>query len=117
MSDYWKTILEHLPLIHVAGATAGQQKMIDAKDLIGAIIIGALSAKGGAMLTTNEIALKLDAMEKQQTTFAAKTEAYVEQARSAQMMMVERLGRLEERQAAMSSMSGMNGMGGDRRPR
>lgn len=83
--------------------------MIDAKDLIGAIVIGLLSAKGGAVLTTNELAVKLDSIEKQQTIFSAKTEAYVEQARANQILVAERLSRLEEKTA--------NGMGGDKRPR
>lgn len=108
MADHWKTLLEHLPLVNVVGA-AGAPKMIDAKDLIGAIVIGLLSAKGGAVLTTNELAVKLDAIDKNQTTFAAKTEAYVEHARANQILVAERLSRLEEKAA--------NGMGGNKQPR
>ena len=83
--------------------------MIETKDLIGAIVIGLLSAKGGAVLTTNELAVKLDAIEKQQTIFSAKTEAYVEQARANQILVAERLSRLEEKTA--------NGTSGDKRLR
>ncbi len=111
MSDHWRTILEHLPLVNIVGATAGGPKMIETKDLVGALVIGLLSAKGGAVLTTNELSVKLDAIEKQQTVFAAKTDAYVDQARANQILVAERLSRLEEKAANVQS-----GMSADRRP-
>lgn len=108
MSDHWKTLLEHLPLVNVVGATAGAPKMIETKDLIGILIVGFLSAKGGSVMTTNELKVQLDAIKEQQTVFVTKTEAYVEQARANQILVAERLSRLEEKAA--------NGAGGDRRP-
>ena len=86
--------------------------MIETKGLVGALMIGLLSAKGGAVLTTNELSVKLDAIEKQQTVLAAKTETYVDQARANQVLVAERLSRLEEKVANAQS-----GTSADRRPR
>lgn len=63
--DMWRRIVENFPLIHVVGAT-GTLKMFETKDLIGAIIIGLLSATGSSLLTTRELAVKFQVFERQQ---------------------------------------------------
>lgn len=113
MSDHWKAILEHLPLINVVGATAGAPKMIETKDLIGALLIGLLSAKGGSVMTTNELsavmATKLEQYERQQSSLISEVRAMRDEGRAYQLVTTDKISRLEEKAA--------NGMGGDRRPR
>lgn len=113
MSDHWKTLLEHLPLVNVVGATAGAPKMIETKDLIGALLIGLLSAKGGSVMTTNELsavmAAKIDTYERQQTALILEVRAMRDEGRTYQLVTTEKISRLEEKAA--------NGVCGDRRPR
>ena|SRR5574343_623545 len=114
MSEHWKTLIEHLPLVNIVGATAGGPKMIETKDLIGAILIGVLSAKGGSVLTTNELsavmATKLEAYERQQNALISEVRAMRDEGRSYQLVTTDKISRLEEKAA-----NGMNGH--DRRPR
>lgn len=111
MSDHWKAILEHLPLINVVGATAGAPKMIETKDLIGALLIGLLSAKGGSVMTTNELsavmATKLEQYERQQSSLISEVRAMRDEGRAYQLVTTDKISRLEEKTAS----------GSDRRPR
>lgn len=120
--DMWRHIVENFQLIHVVGAT-GTPKMFETKDLIGAIIIGLLSATGSSLLTTRELAVKFQVFERQQiqTEVAQKANSdkldkVLDQHRLDQLAISERITRLETAVNGMSgAMGGMAGMSGGRK--
>lgn len=50
MSEHWRSLFEHLPW--VCATAPGGRVQINLRDIVGAILVGAISTIGGATLTT-----------------------------------------------------------------
>lgn len=90
-------LLEHLPFVL---ATSGGGPQLDLKDLIGAIVVGAVSALGSSYITTKEMAVEVRMLAEQVREVKAK----VESSAGMQMSLSDRIARVE-------AMGGMNGDG------
>jgi hypothetical protein len=84
-----KPLLEHLPFVLATGA--GPQ--LDVKDLVGAILIGAVSAVGSSYITTKELVIEMRVLTKQVETVQRKLEDFGAQ----HQVFAERLTRVEAR--------------------
>jgi hypothetical protein len=90
-----RTLLEHLPFVLVASNGTGPQ--LDIKDLVGALVIGAVSAVGSSYITTKELVVEMRVLTKQVEQVQTKMDVFGSQ----QQTFVERLTRVE----AMNSMN------------
>jgi hypothetical protein len=91
-----RSVLEHLPFVMAAGNGLGPQ--LDLKDLIGAVVIGGISAMGSSYITTKELSVEMRVLTKQVEQVQSKMDTFNNQHQS----FSERLTRLE----ASSSMEG-----------
>ena len=83
-----RQILEHLPFVMAAGSTGPQ---LDLKDLVGAIVIGVVSAMGSSYITTKELAVEMRVLTKQMERMQTQVENFGSQHQA----FAERLTRLE----------------------
>ena len=97
-----RSILEHLPFVLAAGGN-GIGPQLDLKDLIGAIIIGAVSALGSSYITTKEIVVEVRVLTKQQEQLAVKLDSAI----TAHNVINERVTRLETMEFSKRNGLGM----------
>lgn len=103
MTEHMRSILEHMPFVMATGVSHPQ---LDLKDLVGAIIIGVISAIGSSYITTKEMAVEMRILSRQTEQLSVKLDAH----QGTAQQLGERITRLEEKSVAIQQ--GMSGMGG-----
>jgi hypothetical protein len=94
-----KSLVEHLPFVMATGI--GPQ--LDLKDLIGAVLVGGISAVGSSYITTKEIVVEVRVLTKQQEQLAGKLDSAI----SAHNIINERVTRLETVESTRRKGNGM----------
>lgn len=62
MSEHWRNLFEHLPLVTMVAG--GQAKQFEFKDLVAVILTGFVSAVAGSVMTVQKMEVKVDMIEK-----------------------------------------------------
>lgn len=94
MAEHWRQLLEHIPFV----MATGPGPKLDMKYLIGAVTIGAISAVGSSMLTTEELSVEVRVLAKQVEGLQNKVDSAV----GNHSALAERVTRMEAVQTGMN---------------
>lgn len=95
MAEHWRHLIEHLPFVMATGASGPRVYL---KDLIGAVLVGVISAVGSATLTTRELSVEVRILAKQVEGVQQKIDASA----NSHASLSERITRMEAMQAGMN---------------
>ena len=113
MSEFWRGVAGFTPFIVMTNNASGIK--VELKDLIGAVIIGCLSAVGGSVMTTQRLDVTVTALATNVANMAKATENL-----QAEIHNVKTDLKVLEARVSIAhpeAMPSMSGMSGDRRPK